>query len=29
MRKTKIVCPIGPACDHEETLARMCRAGLD
>ena len=29
MRKTKIVCTIGPACDSEETLTRMCRAGMN
>lgn len=29
MRKTKIVCTIGPACDNEETLERMCRAGMN
>ena len=29
MRKTKIVCTIGPACDSEETLERMCLAGMN
>ncbi len=29
MRKTKIVCTIGPACDNEETLAEMCKAGMN
>ncbi len=29
MRKTKIVCTIGPACDGEETIRRMCLAGMD
>ena len=29
MRKTKIVCTIGPACSDEETLTAMCRAGMD
>lgn len=29
MRKTKIVCTIGPACDNEETLRRMCLAGMN
>lgn len=29
MRKTKIICTIGPACDNEETLIKMCRAGMD
>ena len=29
MRKTKIVCTIGPASDNEETFAAMCRAGLN
>ena len=27
MRKTKIVCTLGPACDDEATLTAMCRAG--
>ena len=25
MRKTKIVCTIGPACSDEATLTEMCR----
>lgn len=29
MRKTKIICTIGPACDNEETLTRMCQNGMN
>ena len=29
MRKTKIVCTLGPACDNEETLEAMILAGMD
>ena len=29
MRKTKIICTIGPACDNEETLTAMCLAGMN
>ena len=29
MRKTKIVCTIGPACENEETLSAMCLAGMN
>ena len=29
MRKTKIVCTIGPACDNEETLSQLCQAGMN
>ncbi len=29
MRKTKIVCTIGPACDSEETLRGMVKAGMN
>lgn len=29
MRKTKIVCTIGPACSDEETLTQMCLAGMN
>ncbi len=29
MRKTKIICTIGPACDNEETLTQMCHAGMN
>lgn len=29
MRKTKIVCTIGPACTNEETLKKMCLAGMN
>lgn len=29
MRKTKIVCTIGPACSDEDTLRQMCLAGMN
>ncbi len=29
MRKTKIVCTIGPACQDEHVLTQMCRAGMN
>ena len=29
MRKTKIICTIGPACDNEETLTALCQAGMN
>lgn len=29
MRKTKIICTVGPACDNEETLTALCRHGMD
>lgn len=29
MRKTKIVCTIGPSSDNEEVLEKMCRAGMN
>lgn len=29
MRKTKIVCTIGPSCSDEETLTQMCLAGMN
>ena len=29
MRKTKIVCTIGPACDNKETLIDMAKAGMN
>ncbi|MCI8632289.1 MAG: pyruvate kinase [Lachnospiraceae bacterium] len=29
MRKTKIVCTLGPACSDADTLAKMCRAGMN
>lgn len=28
MRKTKIICTIGPACEKDEILAQMCQAGM-
>ena len=28
MRKTKVICTIGPACDNEETLTKMCQKGM-
>jgi len=28
MRKTKIICTIGPACDNEDTLTKMCLEGM-
>ena len=28
MRKTKIICTIGPASENEEILTRMCRSGM-
>ena len=28
-RKTKIVCSIGPACDNDETIRKMIRAGMN
>ena len=28
MRKTKIICTIGPASENEETLKQLCLAGL-
>ena len=27
MRKTKIICTIGPASEHEDVLTRMIKAG--
>ena len=27
MRKTKIICTIGPASENEEVLEKMCQAG--
>ena len=29
MRKTKIVCTIGPASQNIETITKMCQAGMD
>ena len=29
LRKTKIICTIGPACDSEEMLTALCRAGMN
>lgn len=29
MRKTKIVCTIGPACSDEKTISEMCMAGMN
>ena len=29
MRKTKVICTIGPACDNQETLTQMCLAGMN
>ncbi|MBQ8649465.1 MAG: pyruvate kinase [Clostridia bacterium] len=29
MRKTKIVCTLGPACSDEETITKMCLAGMN
>lgn len=29
MRKTKLICTIGPACENEETLREMCLAGMN
>lgn len=29
MRKTKVICTIGPACENRETLTQMCEAGMN
>ncbi len=28
MRKTKIICTVGPACNNKKTLTQMCKAGM-
>ena len=29
MRKTKIVCTIGPACENEQVMSELCLAGMN
>ena len=29
MRKTKMICTIGPACDNEKTLKEMIKSGMN
>lgn len=29
MKKTKIICTIGPSSENEETLTQMCLAGMN
>lgn len=29
MRKTKVICTIGPASENKETLIQMCKAGMN
>ena len=29
MRKTKIICTLGPAVDHAETIERLIRTGMN
>ena len=29
MKKTKIICTIGPASENEETLTQMCKEGMN
>ncbi|MBQ3027935.1 MAG: hypothetical protein IJD26_02570, partial [Lachnospiraceae bacterium] len=29
MRRTKIVCTLGPACNNEQTLAQMLKNGMN
>ena len=29
LRKTKIVCTVGPACDTKEIVSEMCLAGMN
>ena len=29
MKKTKIICTMGPACSNEDTLARMIHGGMN
>ena len=29
MKKTKIICTLGPACENKETFAKMAESGMD
>ena len=29
MRKTKIICTVGPACDNDKVFEKMCLAGMN